>query len=541
MFLADAVAGYVTSLTERELDAPLTALLRSRGFTDVHLLHGSYEFGKDFVARRVEDGVEYQYCIQSKAGDINASLWRGVRMQVDLMRTSNVGHPAFDPRLPRRLVVVTNGRLVGSASSEFQDYNSYHLGRDEEVATLWDIDALAPMFQEVLIEGVPVRDRSRTLELLGQLGRGRGSRGGISEYARHWYAPGIDVKDAWGHVLTCAMLSKEAANAAREDLASQLAFHLLRSTWEVDGPDSDERRAVAREIFADVARDFFTQLGDATGDDIVYSTLSSSSGFSPFVTHPVRVSRLCEVLALGGLLSLLSPPVDRPGIPATGLLELPDPHLVANLVEAVIQATPALSHPIADDHGFALLATCLFLHLMGRDVEPVLREAAIWVLDWIEFGDGLADASAGPEEQVRQLLGAPYKPLRRNPRHASYLLTTLLDLARALGCADLYDSLVNDVDAVGAYPSIVVGHPPKPAKLIARLSYFPDGESVAGVPMAAHYGEAMGATPAANAGVFFDVLATWATLRDRHIPAVLEALAAMLVGEQRATSLSPPP
>jgi hypothetical protein len=112
MFLADAVAAYVTNLTERELDAPLIALLRSRGFTDGHLLHGNYEFGKDLIARRVEDGVEYQYCIQSKAGDLNASLGRGVRQQVDVMRISRVAHPAFDSVLPRRLVVATNGRLV---------------------------------------------------------------------------------------------------------------------------------------------------------------------------------------------------------------------------------------------------------------------------------------------------------------------------------------------------------------------------------------------------------------------------------------------
>lgn len=525
MFLADAVAGYVTSLTERELDAPLTALLRSRGFTHVHLLHGSYEFGKDFIARRAEGGLEYQYCIQSKAGDLNASLWRGVRTQVDLMRTSNVGHPAFDLGLPRRLVVVTNGRLVGSASSEFQDYNSYHRGRGEEVATLWDIDALAPMFHEILIEGVPVRDRSRTLELLGQLGRGRGSRGVVSEYAKHWYAPGIDEKAAWGHVLTCAMLSKEAANAAREDLAGQLAFHLLRATWEVESPDRNQRRAVARQIFADIARDFFNQFGGATGDDIVNSTLSSSSGLSAFVTHPVRVGRFCELLALSGLLSTLCPFANSSGSFATELLGLPDPDQVADLLDAVIQATPALSHPIADDHGFTLLATCLFLHVTGRDVEPVLREAAIWVLDWIEFGDGLAAADSDPEEQVRQLLGTPYKPLRRNPRKASYLLTILLDLARALGCEELYESLVSDVDAVGAYPTIVVGHPPGPAKLIARLSYRVDGESASGSPVAAHYSEGADAMLSSKADEFFDVLATWATLRDRHIPAVLQAIA----------------
>lgn len=101
MFLADAVAAYVEGLTERELDAPLLALLRRLGFHHVHLVHGAYEFGKDFVAQRHEDGVEYQYCLQSKAGDLGSAGWRDVRQQVDAMRTGSVVHPDFDPSLQR--------------------------------------------------------------------------------------------------------------------------------------------------------------------------------------------------------------------------------------------------------------------------------------------------------------------------------------------------------------------------------------------------------------------------------------------------------
>ncbi len=43
MFLADAVAAYVEALTERELDAPLIALMHRLGFSHVHLVHGPFE------------------------------------------------------------------------------------------------------------------------------------------------------------------------------------------------------------------------------------------------------------------------------------------------------------------------------------------------------------------------------------------------------------------------------------------------------------------------------------------------------------------
>jgi hypothetical protein len=158
MFLADAVAGYVESLTERELDAPLISLLYRLGFTHVHLVHGAYEFGKDIIARRDEDGTTFQYCFQSKAGDLNTSAWRDLRQQVDAMRTGTVVHPDFDANLPRRLVVVTNGRLVGGAGIEFQDYNTHQAARGETIAELWDIDRLVPEFERVLVEGVPARD-----------------------------------------------------------------------------------------------------------------------------------------------------------------------------------------------------------------------------------------------------------------------------------------------------------------------------------------------------------------------------------------------
>lgn len=46
--LADVIASYIDSLTEREFDAPFLALLRLQGFTDIHFLHGPFEFGKDF-------------------------------------------------------------------------------------------------------------------------------------------------------------------------------------------------------------------------------------------------------------------------------------------------------------------------------------------------------------------------------------------------------------------------------------------------------------------------------------------------------------
>lgn len=132
--LRDVVAGFIDTLTEREFDAPLIALLAARGFTDVHFLHGAFEFGKDFIAKGVKpaDGdtgtgepsswTRHQFAIQSKAGNLGLTEWRAVRPQLDEARLDDLAHPAFDQALPRAAVLVTTGRLVGGAAVQAQSY-----------------------------------------------------------------------------------------------------------------------------------------------------------------------------------------------------------------------------------------------------------------------------------------------------------------------------------------------------------------------------------------------------------------------------------
>jgi hypothetical protein len=49
--IESVIGSYLDSLEEREFDELFMALLRANGFTDVHFLHGAFEFGKDFIAR----------------------------------------------------------------------------------------------------------------------------------------------------------------------------------------------------------------------------------------------------------------------------------------------------------------------------------------------------------------------------------------------------------------------------------------------------------------------------------------------------------
>src|SRR6266849_344036 len=143
--LADVIGTYVDSLTEREFDAPFIALLRLHGFTDIHFLHGSFEFGKDFIAKRVEGAAQFQYAFQTKAGNIGISEWNESRGQIDMLRTDTLAHPNFNVALPRRSIFVTTGRLVGGAGLAAQQYG-LHLESLGEVQFLtWDRDTIVEM------------------------------------------------------------------------------------------------------------------------------------------------------------------------------------------------------------------------------------------------------------------------------------------------------------------------------------------------------------------------------------------------------------
>ena len=86
--LDDAVAAFLDSVNERAFDEPLVALLRAQGYSDVHLVHGAREFGKDVIGRK--DGE--QWGLQSKAGNIGQPEWRGLVGQLDELRLVDLGH-----------------------------------------------------------------------------------------------------------------------------------------------------------------------------------------------------------------------------------------------------------------------------------------------------------------------------------------------------------------------------------------------------------------------------------------------------------------
>ena len=227
-WLDDVLGAYLDSASEREFDAAFLSLLKAAGYTHVHLLHGAFEFGKDFIGRR--DGRQFGF--QTKAGNINLGTWRDIRPQVEEILWNDIAHPDFDRDAPRRAVLVTTGRLVGGAAADAQQYGDTLVKRmtppdGEPVFEVWDRESLLALMElspEVSLNGwgeVPL------LELLGLLpdaSRRQLTSRSVERSTRHWVGENLNRV-----TLASALVGNRLLDTSRADLAMTTSAGLLRA------------------------------------------------------------------------------------------------------------------------------------------------------------------------------------------------------------------------------------------------------------------------------------------------------------------------
>lgn len=122
--LRNVLEDYLSSVKERDFYYPLTSLLQAMGFFDIIITDGPGEFGKDFIAKRIEDGVKYQYKIQAKKGDIDQEDFRKIMGQLlEAIILKKLSHPQLDTSLTQKTILVTTGELTPNAFAAHQAFN----------------------------------------------------------------------------------------------------------------------------------------------------------------------------------------------------------------------------------------------------------------------------------------------------------------------------------------------------------------------------------------------------------------------------------
>ncbi|KAA2262853.1 hypothetical protein F0L68_11540 [Solihabitans fulvus] len=558
--LRDVVGAFLDTVTEREFDAPLLALLAARGFTDVHFLHGAFEFGKDVIAKGpkplhgdVGSGdpaswTLHQFALQSKAGDMGAPGWREVRPQLDEARLDGLGHPAFDVNLPRAGVLVVTGRLKGAASTQAQSYREQELRWGRPDFEIWDRERLLEWLIEAPEVGLAGISDGPMLSLAGAIDDGTVTLSALERHSRSWLPPVQDTLTAATTprqevtarqrraAVEAAVLVNGLRRYGRLDLASMTALMLLRASWchalnaaaSTDPIPRPEQAAAAIRLFVGCASELLDQVEPVAADPraLLARTVGSPLGH---VLYPVACARLVEILGLLGLLTgNTSGPCGRNDL-------LPPPDRVYDTVATLLRYQPGCSHPIADSFAVSLIAPTLLV--AGRDASVArtfLERTAVWIADRYDgtrSGIGLAATGADPRAEIDQLLGGPYEhgPQRRP---GSYLATVVTDLATLVpGDDSFYQDVINEFLAVDIFAQLRIADE-------HRAQWRPDGAGVRFItqvpyrdsagsmePVSAHHDNV--SQPVSP----WDAVALASVVRDRHVvPALRAALTESLAG-----------
>ncbi len=369
--IADVIGSYLDSLEEREFDAPFMALLRGLGFTDIHFLHGPFEFGKDFIAKGNHQGKLCQFAFQTKADDLNLTDWNACRGQIDLLRTNSLAHPAFDRQLPRKAVFVTTGRLVGGASLAAQEYSEHLETLGEMDFTTWDRETLVEFISGSPEVGLAGASDGTLLSLLGAIDQSQVLDLGLEEFSRRWCTEtGASLCRA---ALEGAVVANRLRRQERLDLACYVALCLIRASWAANhGSEPPDSLALSvantgRSLFRRYALDL---LDRCDGDSLDPLKLVHAHELpSAHVTYPARCVRLAEILGLLGLLEREE--------------QTSNDERAAAILFKLFRTNAGTSHPISDRWAVSLIPPLLLLadKATNDEVAAALKNVIRWVSD----------------------------------------------------------------------------------------------------------------------------------------------------------------
>lgn len=439
--LRAVVKNFLENLTEREFDPVLLALLSSQGFQDIHFIHGGFEFGKDVIAKRFDTGNQSmrQYSIQSKAGDLRQADWRAVRPQLEECEYNTRAHPAFDAHLPRVAVLVTTGRLKGSAAVDAQEFKDACTRRGLANFEVWDQDTIVGWLSReptIGLQEVSVQDDLTAL--LSSISRQRITEPLLERHTRSWLDGDNSSTRLARASIETAIILYELRKAYRLDLAALVALHLYRAAWLPWHHEKEDIRSAtsstAVRLFVSVSTELLNQLEPMLDNPEGLAKSVSDIGY--IFTYPALCSRLVETF------SVLA-------------LSQSDGEIAARASAAVVKLAtdhPGTVRPPAEQFAAAILpVTTVLLRFDEGTARRYLRNVSQWVLDRYDtVCDGLGLGSIDEEEfvQFERLVGGAMTFTSIEMRNSSYLAAVLLSSIRLGAFDDLYEAVLNNMNAL---------------------------------------------------------------------------------------------
>jgi hypothetical protein len=437
--LRAVVENFLRSLTEREFDAPLLAILSSQGFFDIHFIHGQFEFGKDVIAKRkdADTGVVSQYLIQSKAGDIGQPEWRELRPQLEECEYNTLCHPSFDETLSRVAVLVTTGRLKGAAPVDAQQFKQKCEARGLADFEVWDIQNILDWLCNDPSLGLTAASvQNELIALVSSVNDGTVTEPMLERFSRRWLEGDADGPRLSQASIEASIICNLLRNTQRLDLSSLMSLHLYRAAWRLlldDGATRSAELSSALALFIAYASELLGQIEPLLDDPKALANRLIDP--VAIATYPVACNRMIEIF---GLLALVA-----------------DHELTERATEAVRRLCsdhPGCHRPPADQFAASLIPPTIALARSDRVAAiAFLRLVSEWLLDRHDpahGGLGLGDLEEDEEVAVERLLGGALTSTQRQPRRQSYIATVVLDLMIALGAEELYEAVRENFEAL---------------------------------------------------------------------------------------------
>lgn len=507
------VENFLKSLSEREFDAPLLAILASQGFYDIHFIHGGFEFGKDVIAKKLnpETGEARQYAIQSKAGDINLASWREVRPQIEECEYNTRSHPAFDTSLSRVAVLATTGRLKGGAAVDAQEFRGQCQSRGLADFEVWDQQTILDwLCQDPSLGLTPSNAQDELITIVSKIRGGFVTEPDLEHFTRSWLDAVACPESQRRASIETSILCNSLRSVQRLDLAAFTSLHLLRACWTTHGSDSTrqpppEYRSAIR-LFSYYAQEILDQVEELLKDSVAFARAIVTP--NAIATYPVACCRLGELFGLLALVTTDDELRDRAG----------------NAVVTLCSTHPGSARPPADLFAEALIPMVVALARANRGlVAGYLRSVSMWLLDRHDpkhDGLGLASLDEDEETAVERLLGGALDSTQLEPRKSSYSATVLLDLLITMNLEELYEAVRENLAALQIAPLITVADESKAAWRRGGADIFPH-PSIQYLPWTearpAHHKRLAPLPPT-------DTLLLSAVCRSRHYPTAISSL-----------------
>ncbi len=454
--LRNVLGAYLDSVTERQLNLPLLLLFPAMGYYDVHFTHGAAEHGKDFIAKKVENGEVVQYAFQSKIGDITQATWRNTILgQVLEALTTGISHANFDTSLPRMVVLITTGDLVGNAGNSVQSFKDDTVQRmPGRSLDFWGRSQLIERFERYGLAGAyrataaGFADYGQFFMLYGSAMQGRVSDREIEEHSRRWNDVSLD-RDK--RLLLCALESEILAQqciaqgfhyeAIVAHLARLRTLCALAYTDDASYAPPLYTEAIAR--LHDLCASYLGEIRRLWRERrdlltlIVTATNQGEYAVPPVMTYPIQCARIIDIAALAFFTTTEAERGET-----------------ASFLEEFILAEPGCCHPPGNRYTVGIVLAILILLSRNRreSVRQALHHVTTWLCDRYEQGVGLAGHEATEGVETMTLLAYPFASVEVTESRSSLLATAMCDLAAFLGDGDLFGDIVNDIKACDIYP-----------------------------------------------------------------------------------------